>query len=569
MSNLSLSEKVRGFFALALVLSIFFAYDMGIRRFADPDEGRYVEIPREMVVTGDYVTPRLNGLKYFEKPVLFYWMQAASQKIFGLQETSMRLWTVIFAVLGCLMVCFMGSRYYSNTIGVASAGILATSLLYYAHSRLIIIDLVLSVFMSGALWCFFAAFVKKNPTSHESPPKSSQQKAIIVGMYVLSALACLTKGLIGMVLPAFVAFLWILFTKNWKKIPQMLYLPGIFSFLLVFLPWHICVMKQNDDFFHFYFVVEHFLRYTTTMHDRYQPVWFFLPVLLLGFAPWTGFSLIAIKNGVVAAWKKKSTSSENVFFLCWIGGILGFFSFSGSKLIPYILPLLQPLALITGIYIVKSLESRSGNLRIGALLNIFLFAIMAAAYFFLKPTIADVLQDHDAITLIHVLGAIALAAMVTLLAVAYPKYLKISPLNALLVFLFLAANMMWVINKGSVYYQDVRKPSTKKMAEFVRLNKNPDDEVFCYDRYYQDFPVYANSTVSVVNFVGELEFGANAEKDKKVLWQEDEFWEFWNTTEKRIFLLMTRDKYKKIFATKTNRHNILDFDENFVVISNK
>ncbi|MDR2795060.1 MAG: glycosyltransferase family 39 protein [Holosporaceae bacterium] len=562
MSNLSLSERIRGFFALTLVLSIFFAYDMGIRPFADPDEGRYVEIPREMVVTGDYVTPRLNGLKYFEKPALFYWMQAASQKIFGLHEVSMRLWTVVFAVLGCLMLCFVGSSCYSNTVGVTSAGILATSLIYYAHSRLIITDLVLSVFMGGTLWCFFTAFVGEKA----SPQR---QKIMVVGMYMLSALACLTKGLVGIVLPAFVAFLWILFTKNWKKIPQMLYWPGIFAFLLIFLPWHICVMEQNGDFFHFYFVVEHFLRYTTTMHDRYQPIWFFLPVLLLGFAPWTGFSLVAIKNAALAVWKKKQTSTENIFFLCWIGGVLGFFSFSGSKLIPYILPLLQPLALITGMCVVKSIESRNSDLRIGALVNIFLFALMAVAYFFLKSTIANILQNPDVVVLLRVFAAMALAAAIMLLAMAYPAYSKISPINALLVFLFLAANMMWVINKGSTYYQDIKKPSTKKMAEFVQLNKKADDEIFCYNRYYQDFPVYANSTVNVVNFVGELEFGANAEKEKKVLWSEEEFWEFWRTTEKKIFLLLARDQYRKIFTTKDNKHNILDFDENFVVISNK
>ncbi|MDR3180076.1 MAG: glycosyltransferase family 39 protein [Holosporaceae bacterium] len=561
MSNLSWSERIRGFFALALVLSIFFAYDMGIRPFADPDEGRYVEIPREMVVTGDYVTPRLNGLKYFEKPALFYWMQAASLKAFGAGETAMRLWTVIFAVLGCLTVCFVGGRCYSDRVGLMAAGILATSLLYYAHSRLIITDLVLSVFMGGALWCFFAAFVRK-----DKPPWS---KVLVVGMYVLSALACLTKGLVGIVLPAFVAFLWILFSKNWKKIPQMLYWPGIFAFLLIFLPWHICVMKQNDDFFHFYFIVEHFLRYTTTMHDRYQPVWFFLPVLLLGFAPWTGFSLVALKNAAMAIWKEKQTSSENIFFLCWILGVLGFFSFSGSKLIPYILPLLQPLALITGICVVKSVESRDTDLRTGALLNIFLFVLMAGAYFFLKPAIGVLLQDPDVVLLVRVLGIIALLATVILLMLAYPAYLKVSPLNALLVFLFLAANMMWTINRGSTYYQHIKKPSTKKMAEFVGLNKNADDEVFCYGRYYQDFPVYANSTVNVVNFVGELEFGAIAEKEKKVLWREDEFWKFWETTEKKIFLLMARDQYKKIFVTQDLLHNILDFDENFVVISNK
>ncbi|GHU13236.1 glycosyl transferase [Alphaproteobacteria bacterium] len=604
MHRLDWPKGVRGFFALALVLAVFFSYDMGVRPFADPDEGRYVEIPREMVVSGDYITPRLNGLKYFEKPALFYWMQAASIKAFGINETSMRLWIVIFAILGCLCVFLVGSRFYYNGVGLLSSGILATSALYYAHSHLIILDLVLSVFMSGALWCFFAAFVRKDKAPHKIitslaestisedflgdterrtavysdvhedsstgsttkiPDRGRLCERYIVAMYVLSALACLTKGLIGIVLPAFVAFLWVIFTKNWKKIPEMLYVPGIVAFLVIFLPWHILVISKNSDFFHFYFVVEHFLRYTTTIHERYQPMWFFLPVLLVGFLPWTGFSLVALKN----TFRKKQMFSENVFFLCWIFGIFGFFSFSSSKLIPYILPIMQPLALLTGINIVESIKSESRDFRNGALTNIFLFGIAMVAYFIAKPQISDVLQDPDAQTFIYVFGGIFITAAIVLLAAAYPKWLKFHRFNALLLFLFLGANMMWVINKASTYYQEVKKPPTKNMAEFVRMNKTKDDLVFCYDRYYQDFPVYLNSTVNIVNFVGELEFGANAEKEKHVIWQDKEFWDFWKTTDKRIFLLVSKEKYREVFASKVGMHHILDFDKSFTVISNK
>ncbi len=178
---------------MIIILGIFFSFEMGNRPFASPDEGRYVEIPREMVVTGDYVTPRLDGMKYFEKPPLFYWMQAASIKIAGINETSMRFWIILFAVLGCLSVFYVGVKCYSRNVGVMAAGILATSLIYYCHSRIIILDLVLSVLLCGCLWSFFLAFVKKNQSKI---PK----KYLIITMYALSALACLTKGLIGAIL---------------------------------------------------------------------------------------------------------------------------------------------------------------------------------------------------------------------------------------------------------------------------------------------------------------------------------------------------------------------------------
>ena len=148
-------KGLRGLFFLTIILGIFFSFEMGNRPFVSPDEGRYVEIPREMVVTGDYITPRLDGMKYFEKPPLFYWMQAASIKAAGINETSMRFWIVLFAILGCLSVFYVGAKCYSRNVGIMAAGILATSLFYYCHSHLIVLDLVLSVLLCGSLWAFF------------------------------------------------------------------------------------------------------------------------------------------------------------------------------------------------------------------------------------------------------------------------------------------------------------------------------------------------------------------------------------------------------------------------------
>ena len=216
-------KGLKGLSFLIIILGIFFSFEMGNRPFASPDEGRYVEIPREMVVTGDYVTPRLDGMKYFEKPPLFYWMQAASIKVAGINETSMRFWIVLFAILGCLSVFYVGAKCYSRNVGVMAAGILATSVLYYGLSHLIILDLVLSVLLCGSLWAFFLAFVKEN---RSKIPK----KYLIIAMYALAALACLTKGLIGAILPGFVVFLWMLFTNNWRKLKEILYVPGILVF---------------------------------------------------------------------------------------------------------------------------------------------------------------------------------------------------------------------------------------------------------------------------------------------------------------------------------------------------
>lgn len=546
-------KGLKGLSFLIIILGIFFSFEMGNRPFASPDEGRYVEIPREMVVTGDYVTPRLDGMKYFEKPPLFYWMQAASIKVAGINETSMRFWIVLFAILGCLSVFYVGAKCYSSNVGVMAAGILATSVLYYGLSHLIILDLVLSVLLCGSLWAFFLAFVKEN---RSKIPK----KYLIIAMYALAALACLTKGLIGAILPGFVVFLWMLFTNNWRKLKEILYVPGILVFLAIFLPWHVLAAQRNHDFLYHYFVVEHFLRYTTKMHYRYQPAWFFIPIIFAGMIPWIGFSIASLKNLVKRSFEK---NSENIFLACWIFGIFGFFSFSHSKLIPYILPIVPPLALLTAVFID---ECNKTEFRAGAVINIVLFFAAGIAYYVSRDEVSDVLQNADARILLNVVIISLVAIGIVFL---FAIFSKIPKKMAVVICIFLSGNMLWTINKLAAYYQEEKKPSTKKVAKYVRANKTKDDLVFLYYHYFQDFPVYLNDTTGVVDSIRDLEFGANAEPEKSKVISKEKFWELWDTTKQRIFLVLSREDYRKVFAEKTQVHNVHIFDENFIVISNK
>ncbi len=546
-------QGFRGLFFLVIILGLFFSYEMGNRPFASPDEGRYVEIPREMVVSGDYITPRLNDLKYFEKPPLFYWMQAAVIKVEGINEDSMRFWIILFSILGCLMVYTVGKKCYSSVVGILSAGTLATSLIYYAHSRIIILDLVFSILISGCLWSFFLAFIKKNEWQQK------HRKKLLVAMYAFSALACLTKGLAGAVLPGMVCFIWITATNNWKLLREILYVPGILLFFAIFLPWHVLVAYRNDDFLHFYFVVEHFLRYTTSIHNRYKPMWFFIPIVLAGMMPWTGFSLISLKN---LFRNIKNRDSESIFFASWIIGIFVFFSLSNSKLIPYILPIVPPLALITAIFFANA---NYRDFKIGALINFSLVLISTAALVLTNP-VEDVLKNPDAKFLLYIIiGFLYGISFIQMLA----GWKKITNIMGIIISIFLSGNMLWTVNKISTYYVDIRKPSTRKVVQAIRMNKTKDDLVFCYNVYYQDFPVYLNDTVGVINFVGELDFGAKSEPSRSKLIREEEFWKLWNTTNKRIFLLLSRDSYRDVFVNRTNIHRILEFDKNFIAITNK
>src|SRR5574337_68433 len=147
-------ETLRDLVLLTVLIGALFGIMLGNRPLSVPDEGRYVEIPREMATTGDYLTPRLNGIKYFEKPVLFYWLEAFSIRLFGLDESGLRLWPALFALFGCLAVYAAGKRLFGRRAGFLAAIVLSTSVLYYALSRVIILDMPVSVLLTVSMLSF-------------------------------------------------------------------------------------------------------------------------------------------------------------------------------------------------------------------------------------------------------------------------------------------------------------------------------------------------------------------------------------------------------------------------------
>jgi 4-amino-4-deoxy-L-arabinose transferase-like glycosyltransferase len=260
---------------------------MGARPLANPDEGRYMNIPREMLATGDWVTPRLNGVKYFEKPVFFYWMEAVSQSLFGTTEFAGRLVPFLLGLLGIIGVYLAGFKLYDRRTGLYSALILLTSTLYFVFSNMILLDLAVSVFLSLGLFMFYAGF---------NTQPSYKRRLLFYGTSAFLALAVLTKGLMALAIPGLIIPIWLSITKRWRDLLPI-YLPtNLLIFFLLAGPWHILVGLKNPEFWWFYFVHEHFLRFTTTIHGRYQPFWFFIPVFLLGFFPWISYLVQAIKS---------------------------------------------------------------------------------------------------------------------------------------------------------------------------------------------------------------------------------------------------------------------------------
>ncbi|MDL2263772.1 phospholipid carrier-dependent glycosyltransferase, partial [Synergistaceae bacterium OttesenSCG-928-I11] len=319
---------------LCILLPLIYLTPLATHPLLEPDEGRYAEIPREMLESGDFVTPKLNHVHYFEKPALLYWANAASFKLFGENEFAARFPSALAAMGGILATGLLASALFGRLCGLLAATILGTSLLYVAIGTINLTDMPLSCFLTLAMASFYA-----------DVRLGGRRYRLL--FYVAMALGTLTKGLVAIVLPMGVVFWYIVLGRKWSLVRRLFYIPGILAFFGLVVPWFYLVCRENPDFFHFFFIQEHFLRYATQMHDRYEPFWYFVPILLAGTMPWTPclFGLLGKKSAL----RKPETpqaKDANLFLLLWFGVVFLFFSASGSKLIPYVVPCLPPLSIL-------------------------------------------------------------------------------------------------------------------------------------------------------------------------------------------------------------------------------
>ena len=328
---------------LWILLAVFAAgwfCNLGYRHLIKPDEGRYAEIPREMVASGDWLTPRLNGYKYFEKPALQYWMTAAAFTAFGQNEWAARLWPALTGFLGVLLVFWAGKRLFAPPAGLCGAAVAASCALYVVVGHMLTLDMALTFFMSASVFAFAVA-------QHDSG--ESERRRWMLVAWAAAALAVMTKGLVGVVLPAGAVAAYVLIHRDWRLLSRLHLVQGGPLFLAIAAPWFILVSLANPEFFRFFFIHEHFERFLTREHDRYQPFWYFIPVLLLGILPW----IVGLFPALRLAWTRSAAAGFHTqrFLLLWCAVVLAFFSASNSKLVSYILPFFPALSLLVGNYL--------------------------------------------------------------------------------------------------------------------------------------------------------------------------------------------------------------------------
>ncbi len=546
----------RDLLALGLIFALLLGFQLGGAPLANPDEGRYAEIPREMVVTGDWVTPRLDGVNYFEKPPLMYWSVALCLELFGPAEWSMRLTPAVFALGGVLLTYAAGRRFYGRMAGLLAGGILGTSLLYYGTGRFLVLDMPVSVLMSATLVCFICAV-------HELPGR--RRRLLFYGLYASAALATLTKGLIGFLVTGAVMFLWLLVFNQWKRL-RPLHLPtGGLLFLAIALPWHVLAALRNPTWAHRYLVFEHWERFTTTQHGRVEPWHFFLWILLAGVFPWTAFLWRAGRDATRGGWARRQDNAVGWFFVTWIVFIVVFFSASQSKLVAYILPVFPAVAVLIGASLARALGDTNRRLRgefaIFSVSSGLLAVALAVAV--LKP---GLIRDPVQAAALRPVG-LALALLLVVAAGAVPALAAKRGVRAGLAAIGGTAALFLLLLASAT--AAIAPPGTKPLALIVRTQAAPGDRVVHFGEFFHDFTFYAGRLVDVCGTKGELELEEDAAaRASGRFYGKDELLRLW-AGPGRVWIVTRQRDLKELTSDPDFHYHLLGESRGRYLLSNR
>ena len=531
-----------------LSVAVVYYAGLGTIPLLEPDEGRYAEIPREMLARGDFVTPHLNGVAYLEKPPLFYWGNAASFALLGESESSARLFTATVSIAGVLLTYWMGAALSGPRTGLFSAMVLCTSLYHYVVGRLNTIDMTLAVAMIVAIFPAFLYLSGKR-----------ESRGYLLLSYAGAGLAFLAKGLIGIVFPAAILLVWLLLSRRHREIGKAVSLPGLALFFAIALPWVVLVQRANPDFLWFFFVHEQFLRYATKIHHHYEPFWFFFPIVVAGLLPWLAFARRAVR----AAWDARETylaAEDRRFLFCWVLFIFLFFSFSKSKLVTYAAPLFPPLAVLFGRALDLWVDREDGSVRCRTPLA--LAAILAAAIVLFPQFTRHPIEPSRWVPLSALPAALILAWGAMPLFVRRLSAERVVYLSFLLLALFLTS-----LNRPAAEYLGNYK-SVKKLSSVLSASLREGDVVAQYQTYRHGVPFYTKRRCVLVNEVGELKFGADRAADREEFFLDDAaFLALWNSPV-RVFCVFQRNRLPFI-REKFPGHRLLYRSDEGILIVNR
>ncbi len=534
----------------------FYLVRLGASGLYDPNEGMYAEIPREMVLLRDWLTPHFNFIRYFEKPPLLYWLTALAYQLFGFSEFSSRLVTALAAVVGVGVTYGIGRDLWGKRSGLASGLILATSFGYFTFSRIIVTDMLFTALLAATFWAALRGLLDERP-----------QPGIMLLAYVAMGLAILTKGLIGLAFPLLTVGGFVLLTGDRQLLRRLDLLRGGAVFLAVTVPWHILMGLKNSGFFWFYFVHEHFLRFVGKRELDYapMPLYAFLVMVVIWTFPWSIFLPVALRR----YWPRAVKSREDrgiLFVLLWAASVIGFFALTPSRLEYYSMPAFPALALLVGRLWGAEIAPRPGRalasglsygcfglltIAVGLLPaswlfprleNISLYNMFTALDAYSRDIQFGILSKAEVYTvpsyqeLVPLLRWLSLVLLVGMAGATF-AWLRRRPGLA---FGFMAVSMLptfCLIQSGITIFEPHR--SIVHLAEVIRREFRPGDQLIIEGPYenFASADFYTGQRARVLGgHFGDLEFGSRYPEAGETFLEEGEFQRLWPGSG-RIFLL--------------------------------
>jgi 4-amino-4-deoxy-L-arabinose transferase-like glycosyltransferase len=499
---------------IAGVAILWFA-GIGTRALIHPDEGRYAEVGREMAASGDWITPRLNGLKYLEKPPLQYWLTAAAFEAFGVDNAAARLPTVASTLIAALFIGYVGWQIGGAPLGIGAGGALVAMAGYVVGGHVLSLDGLLAATLAFALGAFLLA-------QRDGVGARGERGWMLVAWAAMAA-ATLTKGLVGIAIPAATLVLYSALTRDiavWRRLHA---LPGGVAYLALTAPWFVAVSSANPEFARFFFIHEHFERYLTSAHQRTAPWWYFAPLLVAGVLPW----VTIFAWGAMRAWRRAERAANGFrwlrFALLWAAFVFVFFSASSSKLPGYIVPLFPALALVVGWLLARTpprmLAGVLSPLVIAGAIALGVLAVGSDAI--LRLVYPSGVPARVAAYDQWVLAALAISVAGGIAAlVAWRRGTSAVPGTLVLSLASLVAVQVALI--GFDVMRTTRSAWDILQAARVAAGAWDADAPFYQIRMYdQTVPFYLRRTTTVVEFRDELALGLDAEPQKGIAHVDD------------------------------------------------
>jgi 4-amino-4-deoxy-L-arabinose transferase-like glycosyltransferase len=495
----------------AALAAILYLPALGRPALWEPDEGRYAEIAREMVVTHDYVTPRDNWVRYFEKPPLVYWAEAMSIKLLGPTELAVRLPAALASVAEVTMTAALGEAMLGPPTGLAAAMVLALSPLVFGFARFATLDPAFALFVTAALGAFRMA-------AHRPGFDEAAARRWFWLAAAMAAVGTLTKGPVALVLTGAVGLAWLLAERRGREIVRMPWLGATAIYFAIAAPWFVLVARRNPGFLRFFVIHEHVERYLTNAEHGWGP-YFFVVVVIAGMWPWIVFVPAGVRrlmrrpdgagDSLAKSSRRSDARSSLRFLLWWFAIILVFFSIPRAKLGSYILPALPPLAILAG-YALAGLPSMDAS-RVRRLFAAVVMLNLAAAAA-IGMTCAYYASQAESILLADALVAIAVltAASLVSLAIVSRGRSPESPAAAVAALALGTVAALGMMVKARMEAQPL--VSYRELAHAIEPYLAPECRLASYRHFVQSLPFYTGHREALVDYRGELApFGRDAD----------------------------------------------------------